>query len=184
MKGIILTVLVLIVLGVVAGLLFIYSGVYNIAASEDHNALEKWVLETTMERSIESHAEGIEAPDLSDSAMLVRGFDHFDAMCVQCHGAPGIGRAEFAEGLNPAPPSLVEAGEEWTASELFWITKHGIKATGMPAFGGSHDDEDIWAMVAFMQTLPDIGYYGYLDLREARSASGSGDEDGHENHEH
>ena len=44
-----------------------------------------------------------------------------------------------------------------TAKELFWVTKNGIRMTGMPAWGPTHNDKDIWSVVAFVQTLPNLG---------------------------
>lgn len=36
----------------------------------------------------------------------------------------------------------------------FWVIKHGIKMSAMPAWGPTHDDATIWSMVAFLQKLP------------------------------
>jgi len=68
-------------------------------------------------------------------------------------------------GLYPKPPNLVseDIDEEYDhesgyakAREQFWIIKHGIKASGMPAWRLTHDDQRIWAMVAFVQKLPEL----------------------------
>lgn len=187
MTKVIITAVVVLALVFLIGLLVIYSGWYNVAATSEHNSATLWILETTTDRSIESHAGDIEVPPLSDSAMVARGFDHFDAMCVQCHGAPGIGRDEFAEGLYPLAPTLSAEVEEWSPAELFWITKHGIKMTGMPAFGETHSDDAIWDIVAFLQVLSELGYYDYLEMRDSgNGAEGTEGEagHGHEGHEH
>lgn len=147
-------VLVLVLAALAAG--FIYSGVFNVAASQPHYAPVRWVLSTTMVQSVQNHAEGITAPDLSSSSMIETGFGHFRAHCVQCHGAPGVSPAPVGEGLRPEPPSLSEHVSQWTAAELFWITRHGIRMTGMPAWGHVYGDEDIWAIVAFLRTLPGL----------------------------
>ncbi len=167
MSRIVTMIAVVVVITVVFGLIIVYGGFYNISAMEKHNSLTLWAIETMKDNSIERHATDITTPGLSDSTMLSNGFAHFDNSCVQCHGAPGIGADEFAMGLYPEAPSLSDEIEEWNPAELFWITKHGIKMTGMPAFGDTHDDDHIWQMVAFLQTLPDLGYYGYLDMRKA-----------------
>ncbi|MBD3219322.1 MAG: cytochrome c [candidate division Zixibacteria bacterium] len=172
---------IVIILALAFGLfvIFINSGMYNIAATSEHTGLTLKIINATKDNSIRKHAKGIDAPDLSDSAMIREGFEHFDQMCVTCHGAIGISKDEFAKGLYPLPPALSEEIEEWSAAELFWITKHGIKMTGMPAFGDTHNDEAIWPIVAFMQKLPEMSYYDYTNLR-----SGAEEQDfGHE-HEH
>jgi mono/diheme cytochrome c family protein len=186
MKTVIATVLVLIVLGAAIGLVVMYSGMYNIAATSEHTSPGLWAIETTKDISIRKNAGQVEIDGLNDSALIAAGFGHFDHSCVVCHSGPGVGREEFAEGLYPEAPELSEEAEEWTDAELFWITKHGIKMTGMPAFGDTHRDSAIKAITAFVRKLPDMGYYDYLDMREAASG-GNGEDHSHEasdEHEH
>lgn len=165
--------LVVLVLG---GLVFMYSGAYNVAATQDHTAVVRWVLETTMENSVAERAGEVPEPPAADSAMLEHGFEHFRSMCVMCHGAPGIDRGELGMGMTPTPPDLSEEAEERSPRELFWITKHGIKLAGMPAFGPTHSDEEIWGIVAFVERLPDMSpeEYAQLERRHAGAGPASG----------
>jgi len=183
MKTVISTIVVMIVLAVVVGLVVVYSGVYDVAASKPHTALMKWILSTTSDHSVVAHAKGIAAPDLSDSTRYLTGIGHYDEMCVDCHGAPGRKRDEFAQGLNPHPPSLAVSVDDWTDGELFWITKHGFKMTGMPAFGDTHTDQQIWDIVAFLRKLPDLDGAQYEAMSERARAAGLG-MDEMEEHEH
>ena len=136
------------------GLAVPYSGVYNVAATYPDRGLMKWAMSTTMDRSVVRHARGIKVPPLDDPAMVRLGFQHFREMCVACHGAPGVEISEMGQGLSPQAPSLVETAGEWKPEELFWLTKNGVRMTGMPAWGKTHTDEQIWAVVAFTQGLP------------------------------
>ena len=152
MKTVLALVAFLVIL-IAAALAFIYSGVYDIAAGSPDTGPIEWVLRTTQSRSVHRRAEEVQAPDLSDPEMLRTGLIHYHEMCVTCHGAPGLPASEIGQGLNPVPPELAgEAGEE--PGEQFWVTKNGIKMTGMPAFGVTHTDEEIWAIVAFLQRMP------------------------------
>jgi len=146
----------IIVAVLIAGyLVFIYSGIYNISAMVPHNNLTLWMMNTVKDNSVKHNADDkIKMPDLSDKSLLKMGFVHYREMCVSCHGAPGIKQSEFAEGLYPNPPMLSKVAKEWTPQQLFWITKNGLKMTGMPAFGPTHTDDMIWAIVAFTKTLP------------------------------
>lgn len=155
-----------------AWLAFVYSGFYNVAASQDHSALTEWTLETISERSIRRRAGELPGPLPTDSASLLHGFEHYRAMCEVCHGGPGVDRNELAEGLNPRPPRLVRAAAGWSDAELFWITKHGIKATGMPGFGGTHDDASLLQIVAIVRQLPDMPEERYAELVAATDAAG------------
>ena len=146
----------IIVAVLIAGyLVFIYSGIYNISAMVPHNNLTLWMMNTVKDNSVKHNADDkIKMPDLSDKSLLKMGFVHYREMCVSCHGAPGIKQSEFAEGLYPNPPMLSKVAKDWTPQQLFWITKNGLKMTGMPAFGPTHTDDMIWAIVAFTKTLP------------------------------
>ena len=154
-------------LAVVVALAFVYSGIYDVAASRSHSRLVDWVLETTMERSVAARAGELPGPLPTDEAALLHGLEHYRAMCVVCHGAPGTDRNELAEGLNPRPPRLQRVAARWTDAELFWITKHGIKATGMPGFGETHGDAELLQIVAIVRRLPDMSEaeYGALLAR-------------------
>jgi len=185
MKQVIVTLLVLVIVGLAGVMIFVYSGVYNVAASEEHSDLEIWLLDKMLDNSIQARTGEITAPDLSDSSMILAGYRSFDAMCVQCHGAPGVGRDAFAQGLNPIAPSLSEEAGEYSAETLFWVTKHGVKFTGMPSFGASHSDQAIWEIIAFMKQLPELGYYDYLEFEQSWAAADTAAPgDGHEGHEH
>jgi mono/diheme cytochrome c family protein len=85
-------------------------------------------------------------------------------MCVGCHGAPGVSRFPITRGLNPEPPSLLTAAKEWKPEELFWIIKYGIKMTAMPAYGIHHSDNELWSIVAFLISLPDLDPDEYLAM--------------------
>ena len=177
----VLTALGTVALLVVGFVLFVYSGAYNVAATSGHMPLTAWVLNTTQERSVAVRADDVPEPPAADSSSLAHGFEHFDAMCVQCHGAPGVARGELGEGITPTPPPLEEEAPEYSARELFWITKHGIKMAGMPAFGPTHSDEEIWGIVAFLEELPELGEEGYAAWRgrTAAPADGGQAEGGH-----
>ena len=145
----------------IGGLIVIYTGAYNVAASADHTGLGRWVLETAMENSVRSRASGLEPPARFAAAEIAAGAAHYRDVCQHCHGGPGVRRSEWAEGLYPAPPELADKVAEWRPGELFWIVKHGIRMTGMPAVGAGHSDRDIWNIVAFVQRLPDMSAEDY-----------------------
>ena len=164
---------------------FIWSGAYNIAADEPHWQLTERLLETVRERSIEARLAGIAVPELGDEALIRAGAGNYDAMCADCHLEPGEDRTELSAGLYPAPPNLVREGVHDPA-EAFWIIKHGIKMTGMPAWGKSMDDKSIWGMVAFLRQMPGMTEARYDALVESSGghSHGAGEEHVHEDDEH
>ena len=177
MRTVFATLGVALALVVIGGLVFVFSGLYPIAANTPHWRVTSWVLQTVRDRSIKVHAGGIQAPPgLDDPAKLVMGVEHFAAHCAVCHGAPGVPKGDIAKGLYPPSPDLAVTSTRYTEAELFWIIKHGIKMTGMPAWA-DHSDEDLWATVAFIRKLPGITPEEYGKLVVASMAPG-GDHSG------
>jgi len=207
------TLFVIAVLGGIAGLGVLYSGLYPMGADVPHNRLTYWALETMRERSIARAIRDIEVPPLDDAGLLLSGGADYNDMCTGCHLKPGKSESELALGLYPRPPNLAmsatvhhqaETGEggghgdlSTSAARQFWIIKHGIKASGMAAFGATHDDGRIWAMVAFLQKLPELTPAQYQILTARNSvepaedaspaeplAAGAPEASGHESHRH
>lgn len=174
------TVLVLMALG----LGVVLTGAYDVGATAEHWGVTSWALNTLQHNSVSGRAEDVEGSLPTDEESLRHGLEHFDAMCVQCHGAPGVDRGETGQGMNPLPPDLAEEAEEWSDAELFWITKHGIRLAGMPAFGTTHSDEELWMIVAFMRELPGMGEAEYASRVEALAPAGDSVSAGDGGHTH
>ncbi|QKT02835.1 cytochrome c [Ectothiorhodospiraceae bacterium 2226] len=166
-RQVLLALAVFVLLAAGGGVAFIYSGIYDIAATEPHTRPVRWVMQTTMEHSVKRRAANIEAPELGGDALIRRGFVHFRQECVYCHGAPGVAPEDLGLGLWPPAPPLVDAPRKWTSAELFWITKYGIKMTGMPAWRLTEDDEDLWAIVAFLEYMPNLSPRDYQAMEQA-----------------
>lgn len=179
----VLVVAALVVLGVVG---FAYSGFYDVSAKSAHSGLVNWLLSTTSHASIERSAKAVVVPDLSDDAFVRAGINDFDAMCAGCHGTPGQPPEAMGQGLNPPAPDLAESAAHMDPAELFWVTKHGIKMTGMPAWGVTHDDDSLWPVVAFMATLPELDTDSYRALLTSAEGMGhhAANDDEQTSHDH
>ena len=176
MKSFFTGVLVLLGCLIVGGGVFVLSGAYNVAADVPHWRVTLLLLEGVKDRSIAVHSEGIAVPSLNEEGMIQEGFPHFHGTCRFCHGAPGYPREEFAEELYPKPPSLGSPGlqRELEDRELYWIVKNGLKMTGMPAFGKTHSDEQLWGIVAFLRRLPSLDSRSYEQMVETMSEGAPG----------
>ncbi len=151
------TIVSLAVLGVVGGILFVWFGIFNVAATSKHWDITTEILELALDRSIAARSQNISVPpDITDKARIERGAANYDEMCSQCHLAPGVETSELHQGLYPQPPVLYK-DEEFPGElvESFWVIKNGIKMTGMPAWLENNSDEQIWDMVAFIAAMID-----------------------------
>ena len=171
--------------GVAAALAVSLSGLVSIAASSGHFAPVGWFLHWTMQNAVARQSLGISVPediDLSDPALVQRAAGHFATGCAPCHGAPGIEQSPVVLSMTPHPPRLEGQVGEWADRELFWILKHGIKYSGMPAWPTQERDDEVWAQVAFLRAYPEMSPQTYADLAlggergSAVSATASGEE--------
>jgi mono/diheme cytochrome c family protein len=164
-------------IAVVAAVL-VHMGSFDVAADKPHSQPVFWLMNTVRERSVAIRAADITVPsDLADAKRVASGAAQYDEMCSVCHLAPGMKRTEISRGLYPRAPEL-RRKSSLTPAEQFWVVKHGLKMTGMPAWGVTHDDELLWDVVAFLRKLPALSAEQYQAL--VKSAPKSHDEMMHE----
>lgn len=148
---------------VLAGIaVFFFSGGYDIGADTPHWKMTRKFMEIVRDRSIEARAKEIQPPDLQDENLVLKGAGQYAAMCVNCHLAPGQPDSEIRPGLYPKPPNLSE--QRVDPKTAFWVIKHGLKMSGMPAWGLGHDDATLWSIVAFVSKLPGMSAEHYKDI--------------------
>ena len=184
MKIFLSTVVAVLLIMALGGIYFIYSGSYDVAATTRDPDIVRWAVRITRINSINSRAEKIVPPAesfLKDPATIRSGFEHYEEMCVVCHGAPGVDPGAARAGLNPRPPLLAEIKGNLPLGVVFWAVKHGIKMTGMPAWGPTYSDDEIWALVAFVDKLTGLSPEDYQALRQQRRDHGGGEV--HHDHE-
>jgi len=155
-----------------------YSGSYDVAADVPHWKVTSWFMDMVREQSIDARSSDLQVPNLDDPQLISTGAAHYSEMCVVCHRAPGVAESELRQGLYPKPPDLTRGAPP--PAESFWVIKHGIKMTGMPAWGKTHDDHKIWAMVAFLRKLPSLDAASYAAMTGAAQAADDDDVHGHD----
>jgi cytochrome c553 len=151
----------LLLVAAVGGFLVAASGVIPIAASSGHWAATEWLLQFAKRRSVATQTIGSEELDLAPNWLVVKGAGHYETGCRPCHGSPELDPPTVAQAMLPPPPSLAPRISEWDPQELFYIVKHGIKFTGMPAWPSQTRDDEVTAMVAFLLELPNLDADAY-----------------------
>jgi mono/diheme cytochrome c family protein len=152
---IVITTLIAAVVCLLAGaFVVVRAGLYDVGAISQHTRPVFALLEQTLRSSVRMRARAISPPALDAPELRERGLQCFIRHCISCHGAPGRAPEPHALALQPLPRPLTDAPIEWHPRELFWIARHGIRMSGMPAWQGRLADEDLWAIVAFLQELP------------------------------
>jgi mono/diheme cytochrome c family protein len=159
-------------LGAICAGIALTAGLVNFSASTPPGRLEQRLATFALDRSIEHHAPRGANPLARSPAAVAAGLVLYRTHCVACHGAPGVDPTEAGASLNPPAPGLtlprVQARSD---GELKWIVSNGIRMTGMPAFGASRSEAEVWQLVAALRRLPQLSP---KERRTLTSPSGSG----------
>lgn len=156
--------------------LVIHAGGLSVRADQPHHPLVENLFEWARERSTLRESAAVMIPEnLADPERIRRGAGNYAAMCATCHLSPSEKSSELASSLYPRPPNLTQTAEAMEtddhrrmAARQFWIIKHGIAASGMPAWSiTGMEDEAIWDLVAFLHILPTLSSEKYRQIVEA-----------------
>jgi mono/diheme cytochrome c family protein len=146
-------------------------GFFDTTASTPHPPLIAWATHMTMQNAVRRSAALMPPPPSFTAANAQRGFAIYDAHCAVCHGGPGLARAAWISGITPTPPFLLDTARQWTPNQLYWIVRHGVRMTAMPAWDQTLSEADVWDVVAFLEALPGYSAADYARAREAAGTS-------------
>ena len=154
------------VLGFVLGIGLVVAGAYlyfslgyaPAAAAAPPMTFEKKLASMALQARIAKEApSGVPLP--LDEANLMSGAHLYREHCAVCHGLNAQPETAISKGMFPKPPQLVQ-GKGVTddpPGETFWKLKNGIRLTGMPGFGQSLTEQQLWQvslLVAHADKLP------------------------------
>ena len=150
------------------------TGRMDVAATGEHGPMSSRILQGTREAAVQRGARQIDGqlPDLNDPDALLEAVAGFEDMCAACHTPPGGSPTALARGLNPQATDLAWAGANRSPAELFWVTRNGIRMTGMPAWGPTHSDAELWPLVALITRFPEFTDTEYGNLLTAAREAG------------
>jgi mono/diheme cytochrome c family protein len=137
------------------------SGVLSTAATKQHLRLTHRVLDAGLDYSVRRYSREIAAPPLDEPGMHARGAACYQLHCAACHGAPGVAPGAAALGMMPVPTNLTSVARSQSAEWLYYVTRKGVRMTGMPAWEYRLSEEGLWSTVAFLRTLPNLDAAGY-----------------------
>jgi thiosulfate dehydrogenase len=155
-RAFLLGVLATIVVAAVCGYIVLRSGLVPANADAEPGWLEIWAANTSMDATLDREAPKGPNPVTLTDANLVAGVELYGRHCAICHGtAKGDASASpVAKGLYPGPPQLATDGvEDDPEGFTFWRIKHGIRWTGMPSWGSTLTDEQIWTLALFLNHM-------------------------------
>ncbi|MAC58155.1 MAG: cytochrome C [Novosphingobium sp.] len=149
-----------------AGLLFAWSGLFQISASSGHWKITDWFLHWTMQNSVRTYSTFQTPENVRDDNGLISAAGHFRQACQVCHGAPGAPPSPQMQAATPPAPDLARTVQHYDDAELFWIVQHGVKYTGMPAWPSLDRPDEVRRMVGFLRRLPEMTPRQYRNLTQ------------------
>ena len=151
MRKILLGAILTLALLLMSALVVTRLGLMPVRADGTHSRLEARIMPAVLHASIARHASGETNPIPLNQDNLKAGIDTYKAMCARCHSTPNGEPSVYGQSFYPPAPKLPEGMAQYTDSQLFWVIKHGIRNTGMPAWGSMLSDEEIWQIVSLLK---------------------------------
>jgi mono/diheme cytochrome c family protein len=171
LKGVVWGITLTVAIALISVCALLYSGMIPANADAKPGGLELWMAGTSLDATLDRYAPKEQNPVALTDQNLLEGVRLFAENCAVCHGsAKGANSpSPIAKGEYPRPPQLATDGvEDDPKGDSFWKIKHGIRLTGMPAFGYTLKDEQIWTLALFlkhMDKLPPAVQQTWLQVR-------------------
>lgn len=143
------------VLGIVAVAVSVYLvsryGLFPIGADNPPGRIERMLTSRAMNVYVDRHKPEGENPMEPTPANLLEGAKEYEEHCALCHGGAKAKISPMADKFSPPAPQLINRIPHDPDAWLFWVTKHGVRMTGMPAWDGVLSDSEMWKAIAFIK---------------------------------
>jgi mono/diheme cytochrome c family protein len=160
MKGFVVGVITSIVVLVCAVFVVSHFGLYPIGADNPPSGIEQTLAMRALDVYADKHKPDGDNPVPPTAAALTAGAQKYEAHCALCHGGAAAKKSVMENKFNPPAPQLVNDVPDDPDAWIFWVTKHGVRMTGMPTWDGVLSDQEIWQIAAFIkhsnQLPPDV----------------------------
>jgi thiosulfate dehydrogenase len=147
------------VLGIVLALCAVALGVYAVSryglypmgADNPPSRLERSLASRALDAYAEKHKPDGDNPVALTAANLTEGATEYEEHCALCHGGATTKISPLENKFNPPAPQLINRIPHDEDAWLFWVTKHGVRMTGMPTWDGVLSDDEMWKIIAFVK---------------------------------
>lgn len=150
--GIIFTVVV----GVIVVLCVVKFGLFNLRADATVPSIERTVAGGAMDTYVERHAPKVQSPVAVNDQNLIEGVQLYKQHCAVCHGGPANPISQIGTSFYPHVPQFLRHAPDMPDNQNFFITKYGVRWTGMPGWGKVLNDEQIWKIMGFLSKMEKI----------------------------
>ena len=148
-----LTLIVLLVIAVGAGVVTARLGFWPVAATSRPSSAEITLAKPALHASLQRQAAGLQNPVTPSTDVLTAGLKTFKANCAGCHGVRGQPSQWGTNNFYPRVPQFADHPPDLTAGQIFVAVKYGIRYSGMGAWQGMMTDEEIWKVATFLEQI-------------------------------
>jgi mono/diheme cytochrome c family protein len=148
-----LGVLIGIVLSVTAVLCYVRMGFVDPRADADVGTLEKKLAMPALDASVDRRAPDLKNPIQATDENLMSGMNVYQQTCAGCHGDIQHVHSAIGDSFYPRAPQFVEDAPDMPENQNYYITVHGIRLSGMPAWGKTLNDHQIWQVITFLSHM-------------------------------
>lgn len=147
-------------LGVIATLVVLFGGAYLMisgghvdprAVPNGPTPFERHTAMHSLDEWVDAHASKQENPFQPNMENIMDGSMVYDKHCALCHGSLKEPTSPMKTKFYPPVPQLMSHTPDDPDANLFYVTKYGVKLTGMPGWDGVLTDDDIWKAVLFVK---------------------------------
>ena len=135
------------------GAVFLYFGLLNFSADQQPSEFERGLAMSAVDASVARRSPPERSTPQSSEADLLEGMKLYKTNCSVCHGDPGTPERVLGKSFNPPVPQFMTEAADMPANQNFYIIKHGLRWTGMPAWGKTLKDGEIWKLTAFLAQM-------------------------------
>jgi mono/diheme cytochrome c family protein len=150
MKGFLLGIVTTLLVLVGIAMFVAKTGRVNFSADQPPSQTEKHLAMSAVDASTDRHAPEVKNPLQVNEANLASGAELYMNHCAGCHGLPSNPDSSFAKAFNPPVPVFFKEAPDMAENQNFYIIQHGIRWSGMPAWGSSLSETQIWQLVTFL----------------------------------
>jgi mono/diheme cytochrome c family protein len=145
--------------GIAVTLIIVFGGGYLIAnrgwvpigADNPPGSMERRLTHMAVDTYVDAHAPKQENPVAPTAANLSEGARIYEARCAVCHGGGALRISPLRSKFSPPVPQIINRVPHDPDGNLWWLTKHGVRLTGMPAWDGILSDDEMWKTISFLK---------------------------------
>ena len=148
------------VVGILLTLLVIFGGAYFYVTTGHYDTraipnrpsdFERHTAMHGVDEWVDGHASRQENPFQPTMENIMDGSMTYDKHCAVCHGSLKQPTSPLKDKFYPPVPQLMSRTPDDPDANLFYVTKYGIKLSGMPGWDGVLSDDEIWKTVLFVK---------------------------------